>query len=256
MNKKLRSVGSIVLGLLSMIGLVILLVAAVGNRNEQTCTGFEIKFKGDDKEWFMDKKDIVVLLEKSGYPKINGIPIVEFDLYKIENKIQQNAWVKNVDLHFDNHQVLQIYIEEEQPVIRIFEVGGSSYYFSENGKKLPLSTRVTAKVPVVTGFPSGLKQDSKKFKQLVEQLVELSHYIQSDVFWKAQIAQMHLMPDGKMSFIPTVGKQIIQFGTLTDIEEKFRKLDLFYEQVIAKGGLEKYKTIDVQFDKQVVTTSY
>lgn len=254
MNKKIRTAISITLGLSMIVAVIVLLVAAIDNRNAGVCEGFEIKFKGDDKEWFMDKKDIVQLLEKSGYPKIKGKSIVEFDLYKIENKIQQNAWVKNVDLHFDNNQILQIYIEEEQPVVRVFDVEGKSFYFSGEGKVLPLSTRITAKVPVLTGFPTDLKEQSKKYQKLVEQIIGISNYIQADDFWKAQVAQMHLQKDEKLYIIPTVGKQRILFGTITDIEKKFRKLELFYEKVLAKVGMRKYKTIDVQYEKQVVAT--
>ncbi|WP_126970365.1 cell division protein FtsQ/DivIB [Gynurincola endophyticus] len=254
MKKKLRTVITIITSLAVVAGITVLLVAAVNHRNEKLCAGFEIKFRGDDKEWFMDKKDIVELLEKSGGIKIKGKPIVEFDLFKIENKIQQNPWVKNVDLHFDNHQILQIYIQEEQPVVRVFEADGKSYYFAENRKVLPLSNRVTAKVPVITGFPTELKSNQKKYKTLVDQIIEVSKYIQADPFWKAQIAQMYLQNDTKLYLVPTVGKQTIQFGTITDIPKKFRKLDLFYEQVLANVGVEKYKTIDVQFEKQIVAT--
>ncbi len=252
MKKKLRKIFFAVAGLAAALALIVLLVAAMKNRNEQVCAGFEIKFKGNDEEWFMDKNDIIQLLEQSGTGKIKGQPIVAFDLYAIEKKIQQNAWVKDVDLHFDNNQVLQIYIEEEQPGVRIFDNAGNSFYFSKELKKMPLSKRVAAKVPVVTGFPSNYNSKDKKQKLLAAQVVELGNYIQQDEFWKAQIEQINIHSGNKVIMVPLVGNHFIQFGTITDIPEKFKKLEIFYRQVLLNVGMNKYKEVNVQYDKQIV----
>jgi cell division protein FtsQ len=43
-------------------------------------------------------------------------------------------------------------------------------------------------------------------------------------------------------------------GDGKDIQERFRKLDIFYRQVLAKTGFNTYSDINIQFEGQVVAT--
>jgi cell division protein FtsQ len=44
----------------------------------------------------------------------------------------------------------------------------------------------------------------------------------------------------------------VEFGDGDNYEEKFHRLLVFYKQVLARSGMEKYKRIKVQYDKQVI----
>jgi cell division protein FtsQ len=54
--------------------------------------------------------------------------------------------------------------------------------------------------------------------------------------WKAQIAHIYLDPSGEISLYPQVGQQIIDFGTPTDIQQKFDKLFAFYNRIVPVKG--------------------
>ncbi|MGQ4827861.1 cell division protein FtsQ/DivIB, partial [Enterococcus faecalis] len=84
-----------------------------------------------------------------------------------EAAVEQNNWVKNAEMYLDNNRVLQIHIEERQPIARIFETTGNSYYIDTALVILPLSNKLTARVPVFTGVnPQLPKKDTTMLAQI------------------------------------------------------------------------------------------
>ena len=60
--------------------------------------------------------------------------------------------------------------------------------------------------------------------------------------------------DGSWEFemVPVIGNHIVKLGDGENIEHKFNRLFIFYKQVSARAGFDKYKTIDVRYAGQVV----
>jgi cell division protein FtsQ len=54
--------------------------------------------------------------------------------------------------------------------------------------------------------------------------------------------------------IPVVGNQVIEFGDGNDYKAKFRRLFIFYKDVLSKTGFNKYSKINVQFKGQIIGT--
>jgi cell division protein FtsQ len=55
-----------------------------------------------------------------------------------------------MQLFFDNNEVLQVVIDEREPIARIFTVAGNSYYIDSSLERLPLSDKMSARLPVFT----------------------------------------------------------------------------------------------------------
>ena len=51
-----------------------------------------------------------------------------------------------------------------------------------------------------------------------------------------------------------VYNQKIQLGAIRDLDIKFKKLEAFYNEVIQNNEVEKYKTINLKYNNQVVCT--
>ena len=95
---------------------------------------------------------------------------------------------------------------------------------------------------------------ANKGKKLVDDMRRIGFYIANDTFWNAQIAQIDIVGDGAFEMVPTVGRHFIEFGAGDDYQQKFRRLFIFYKEVLSKTGFDKYSKIDVRYDKQVVGT--
>ena len=154
---------------------------------------------------------------------------------------------------FDNKNVLHVEVYEREPIARIFTTAGNSFYIDSTEKKLPLSDRVSARVPVFTGF-TDKKVYSGKDSSLLGDVKNLATYIKNDPLWMSQVAQVDITADKNFELSPVVGDHLIKLGNGKDIEKKFDRLMIFYKQVLAQKGFDAYSIIDVQYAGQVVGT--
>jgi cell division protein FtsQ len=235
-------------------GLLILLAAAISKKNHKNCNGVEITINTEKNALFLNRQEVMAIIapDKNNSPR--GKALASFDLKKMENLLTRNQWVKKAQLFFDNNGILRVSIEERTPVARIFTVNGNSFYIDSSGKHLALSNRVAMKLPVYTNFPADKDRLYGADSLLMEQIRKMSPFILANPFWMAQIGQVDITPGRTFEMIPVIGKHIIVFGDGTGYEQKFRRLFLFYRQVSAKVGLDKYSIINVAFNNQVVAT--
>ena len=234
-------------------GILVLLIAAINKKNGRTCNGYEIQVNAGNTR-FIGKKEIAVLLTGNGTEKIVGKTIVSFDLRRLEERIKKNIWIRNAQLFFDNNAVLKVRVTQREPIARIFTVGGNSFYLDSSGVQLPLSDKLSARVPVFTSFPSERIRSQGPDSSLIGQIRKLGGYIFTDPFWMAQIEQIDITPLKKFEIIPVIGNHYVEFGDGNDCVGKFHRLFIFYKEVMAKTGFEKYCKVDVQFSGQVVAT--
>lgn len=236
--------------ILAGIGTVVLMGAAMQKKNRKTCTNIKIEISGIEENMFIDEKDILELVNHNR--KVIGTPISMLNLHSMETALGKNPWVKNAEMFLDNQQVLQIQIEERQPVARVFTMQGGSFYLDSAGVRLPLSDKLSARVPMFTGFPSDNLKLSKPDSLLLKDMVKLGQFILADSFWTAQVAQVDLEPGRQFELIPVFGDHVVSIGKAEDLDAKFNRLYTFYKQAWLQHGIHYYEKINVQFDKQVV----
>ena len=155
-------------------GVLVLLVAAMKAKEQQQCSGVDIEIHGSQEQFFVDSKEVEVLLTAQGAYKLNGRAIRLFDLRKMEESLKKNVWISEAQLFFDNNHVLQVNITEREPVARVFTMLGNSFYLDTAGVKLPLSDQFSVKLPVFTGFPNETDRWTKKDSALVRQVNAVS----------------------------------------------------------------------------------
>jgi len=232
--------------LIAGIALIFLFGASLQQKNNKKCTGVKVDITGAEKHLFIDEKDVMDLLNANG--KIEGKSIHLLNLRQMESLVEQNKWVKNAEMFINNNQVLQINIEERQPIARVFQTNGNSFYLDTAAVFLPLSNKLSARVPIFTGLVEMKPIDSS----LINQVVDLAKYITQDSFFSAQISQINIRSDNQFELIPLIGDQIIVFGDASDLAAKFNKLKAFYKSAWLQNGMNTYETLDIQFKNQVL----
>ena len=240
-------------------GMVILLAAAVRKQKNNHCKDYSITIKGTQNNFFINEKDVQQLIMVGTNGTIKGQPLSSFNLHQLEQLLEDNTWINDAELYFDNRDVLHITVKEREPIARIFTTTGSSFYIDSKGKHMPLSERMSARVPVFTGFPSK-NIASKNDQKLLDEVRLTAKFIFNDPFWMAQTAQIDITPVPSISsewnfeMIPVVGNHTVKLGDGENIDEKFHRLMVFYKQILSKTGFDKYKMIDVQYAGQVVAS--
>ncbi|MEO5999492.1 MAG: hypothetical protein ABIN89_22040 [Chitinophagaceae bacterium] len=233
---------------------LVLLVAAINIKNHKLCKGIDIEIQGVKNIFFLDKADILKIVADEGTSNPAGKAITGFNLQRLEAMLEKNVWVKDAELFFDNNLVLHVNILEKEPVARVFSNNGYSFYIDSSGNRMPLNDKMNVKLPVFTGFPAEKRQSITDDSLLIDHIRKITVYILHDPFWMAQIAQVEITADKNFEMIPTVGNHIIQFGDGYNYENKFRRLLIFYKDVLSQAGLDKYSRISVQYDRQVIGT--
>jgi len=246
-----RVVGVIVWGVVGT-GVLVLLVAAVRYRKNNTCKGIHIEISGSSAGLFVDKKGIADLLLGNGVGKNENRPIQSFNLRRLESALEKNVWIEKAQLFFDNNGILRVNVVERQPAARVFTSDGSSCYIDSTGVQLPLQEKVQARLPVFTGYPAAKIRLQGRDSVLTRDILRLSDLIRQDTFWSAQVAQVNIRADRTFELMPEVGSHRVTLGDGSDIEGKLHRLFVFYREVLSRTGFDKYSRIDVSYAGQVV----
>jgi len=231
---------------------IVLLIAASRKEDKQACKGLFVTINGVNNNFFVDKQDILQSINEYIDGSPIGKPVSMLNLRALENDLQKNIWVKKAQLFFDNNTKLQVIITEREPVARVFTITGTTFYIDSSITMLPLSEKFSARLPVFTGFPSDKMVLRRADSALLRDVYHVSMAIQQDSFLMAMIDQVDITPQRTFELMPKIGNTIIALGDGEDAEEKFAKLKMFYREVIAKAGWNKYSMVDVQYKGQVV----
>lgn len=256
-KKTIRKILFISLWLVIGGGMLTLLIAAMGKKNKEYCSDYEINIKSNHNLLFVNEKDVLDLLTNATNGKIKGQPMSVFNLRRLEDLLKDNVWIRDAELYFDNKDVLHVTVIEREPVARVFATTGSSFYIDDETKRMPLSDKMSMEVPVFTNFPSG-QFVSERDKHLLQDIKATAEFILNDPFWMSQVAQINISADPSpgsgwnFEMIPTVGNHLIKLGDGENIEKKFHRLYVFYKEILSKTGFNEYKTIDVEYAGQVV----
>ncbi|MBN8664264.1 MAG: hypothetical protein J0L83_06825 [Chitinophagales bacterium] len=236
--------------ILSGIGMVVLLGAAMQRKQALTCKDIRVSIAGAEEHMFIDEQDVLKLIKEQGV--FEGRVMGKVALRSIEEALEQNPWIKNAELFFDNQRVLEVSIEERQPIARVFTAQGNSFYLDSVGIRLPLSDKLSARVPMFTGFPSDLEKLSKPDSLLLQGILSIGNYIMVDSFWRAQTAQIDINKEGQFELIPVVGDHRVVLGSAEELDAKLNRLYTFYRQAWLQNGIHRYEKLDVQYKGQVV----
>ena len=118
-----------------------ILIAAINAKNSSLCQGLEIEINGGNRAQFLNKRDLVSMLENQGLKDLPNRKTAYIDLLKMESFLKKNNWIRDAQLYFDNNQKLKIRIQERQPLARIFTVSGSSYLIDSGGVQMAIPKR-------------------------------------------------------------------------------------------------------------------
>jgi cell division protein FtsQ len=230
---------------------VVLLVAAAKKNDEGVCEAVVVRIKSGDQGGYIAEKEILERISYNKPEQLKGVKVKSLNVAGLERLLEQHLWIRNAEIYFDTKNILHVDVEERVPVARVFSIGGESFYIDDSGRQLPVNGNQVANVPVFTGFPQMTYPFIPKDSMLAMQICNMGSYILNNDFLKAQIDQIHI-DNYSMELIPKLGKHQIVFGEGVMVEQKFKRLMLFYQQVMKKTGWNYYSRLDLTYNKQLV----
>lgn len=240
----MRKLKNILLTFIPLLYLVFAIVSLSGKIDDTVCADVRVQVLDSLTNNFIGQNDILNMLNEEGI-KLIGEPYYEINAQKVEDFIDKHPSILKSECYKTIGGVFRINILQRRPLIRVMGNSGN-YYIDSNGSIMPFSKHYTAYVPVATG---DIKNDL-----VTEGLYHLGQFLDENDFWRHQISQIEIGSESDITIVPRVGKHIIEFGKLENIDEKFSRLKALYEQKFNIEGWNRYKKISVKFENQVICT--
>jgi len=248
-------------------GLIVCL-GFVGHKEDSLpCKTLDITIQQGDDNFFVQPEDVKKLIQERGDSVVNQ-PVSSLDVPALENALNSHPAISKSEVYVTIDGEVKVDIKQRRPLLRIIDENNESYYIDDEGRFMPLSDKYTAKVLIANGHfrepynthymytMKQIKSDSLlRDSTFVDDLYDLAKYINADSFWKSQIEQVYINDNKEIELVPRVGNHRIILGDLTDLDEKFKKLLIFYRQGLnTTGWWNKYSVINLKFKNQVVCT--
>ena len=236
----------------ALLGLSFLIAFAERKQGGAVCKNISVEIENLNENHFLDEADVKKLVETSG-ETIKGIGIDRINLKDIEKKLKYDKHILDAELFGDLKGNLVVNVELRRPIARIVQSDAPDAYIAEDGVIMPVSEKYTSRVLLISGHVKPLleSEDLNKTEE-GKQLLEMIEYINADRFWKAQVAQLDIDRSGRVDIFPQVTGQQVEFGKPENIELKFKKLMVFYKEILPARGWTRYERVNLEYEGQVI----
>ena len=236
---------SAILKMLVVVGLVALLVVAVGTSRgkdrENRCKELVCKIADEDERSYVSEQELFTLLKQH-----NAYPVGEYlhriNLQHMENIIRQHPMVRTAECYTAEDGTARIRVTQRVPLLKVV-TADEAYYIDTDRRKMPLRASIHDTVPVAVGKVG--------FEMASTVLADFAEWVQEDDYWSARIEAIDVrLP--KQVCIKQNGKQEdLMIGDLMGYEGKLEKAATFYRHT-ANIERPRYRTLDLRYRGQVV----
>ena len=223
-----------------------LVYSAVGmtDRHEDTrlCQGVDLHITDSLHFDLIDEEMVIGVLQEHSIDPV-GLPLEDIDPEKIEATLMLHPLVGKVQCYKTGGDLLRINLTSKVPLVRVINNRGNDFYVDSKGEILSQHS-LAVQLPVATGYID------RQFA--ANELLQVVRALDRSEFWKAQVEQINVTKDRQIELVPRVGDHLLILGTADNVESKLERLMNFYEKGLDNVGWNKYRSISVAYEGQVV----
>lgn len=195
---------------------------------------------GNEDNLFLTHFMVNNLLIQNGEHVVNQ-PKTLINLQELESQVEEHPMVSSAQVSLGIVGDLEVSIKQRKPLARLYNQD-KIMYLDSKGKEMPLSTNYSARVLVV---------DNKSGLIDIKEVFPLIKKIHSDQFLEELIVLIKKKEEGY--WLQTrYNKQEVLLGNLSQINQKLKKIKVFYSYIGKEKLSGAFKKIDVQYNNQVV----
>ncbi len=249
-----------VLALLTLTGFIVI------NNRAANVADIEVNIYRNTDAGFLNKTEIMsVIVNSDSLPgqqtNIQKLKINEINTGIIEHSLEVNPYIDRVDSYLTIDGKILINIKEKEPIIRVYDKDGKSFYIDNKGDIFPISNQYAPRVLIANGyidetataFNSNIA-DSIYNKSVYREVFFLTQLINNNSLLKAQINQIYINSKGEYDLIPELGDHTVQFGTINNASIKLRNLEAYYQKYLKTSSWDSYSIINLTYKDQIVCT--
>ena len=221
-------------------------ISAINLKKEMAVTGLHVQIlEVEEGEYFLTEAD--VRNEIVSFLGDTNAVVSDVEVDEIESSLMHNPFIADVDVYITSDGELGVAVQQKVPLVRVFDSHGDTYYVDRQGEIIPVSNYFTARVPVVTGHVEPNQEDDSWLA-----LHELLLIFDADPFMKPFVEQVDVSRSNEITVVPKIGQAEIFFGTADNAMDKISNMKTFYKDVVAVYGWDKYESIDLSIEGQVI----
>lgn len=238
--------------------LLIVIVATFTNKNKSSTEGFAIEivpFNDGvlDSVYLIKNKEIEKIIRETFDIDPMHTRVARIDPRLIEERLEQDAFVEKAEVWLNISNKICARIKQREPMMRIIDNNGGNYYLDKTGVRVPTSIYYSARVPIITGnIPPYMQDFLERDNYGLKYVFLLTKRLLSDDFFGTNVQQIAINAAGEFTVIPLIGDQKILLGNYNDLEEKIKRLKIFYHKAMPYEGWRKYSIINVKYHGQIV----
>ena len=262
----MRKILNILLWIGLPLGVLALSIFAQNHYFQRTLTALNVDInysKTGESNRFLTYEDVTTFV-RHRYDSLEGRKIEDIIIEQIEKDLLEIPYVLTADAYITMDAQLQVRINQRRALVRVIDVLGDQFYLDEKARMIPIRSFYPARVLVCNGvIPSVGFYKKQHSPQELDSLVEssilndiyrMAKYIDADSLLRKQIVQLNVNFQGEFVLVPLVSNHIIKFGKAEDIDEKFKKLKVFYTDGLGHHRWNNYKVINLKYKNQIVCT--
>ncbi len=252
MQIRVKSKRSVTIAIISIV-MCATIAFTESRRKDDHCLDIMIHIGNQHDNFYIDEQDITALMTDNGAYVIKGTSFMDLNLKQIEERVKEERFIKSAEIYKDLKGNIIVNAELRRPFARVIQNNGTDAFITLDGSVLPVSSGFTTRTILITGeYTAELVKNDLTETGEGRQLFRLLKFIYQDKFWRAQVAELDIDKRMNITIYPQVTKQLVEFGKPENIEDKFRRLKIFYRQVLPRKGWNVYGRVNLKYKDQII----
>lgn len=237
----------IIASVLLTIYLVIALSMTYRSSGAQPCAGMQIVVRDSIARGFVTSAELA--RELGDLPdRVKKMRLRDINTDSIEQLLTDIDKIERSCVTVLTDGRILITVDPMEPVARVFDADGSSYYINRAGKRIGATARYHLDVPVVMG------NFGKDTTFTPRNVIPLIDWLDQHPVWNKLVTAIKVDSPRDILIVPIVRGHLVNLGSLDNLDSKFSRLGVMYRKVLPARGWETYDTISLKWGGQAVAT--
>ena len=243
-------------------GALVLWAFSISRHNTQPVPELRVNIqKGQNVDELITKREVDSIVH-SHFGLLQGTPMSQIDVGAIQVAVNRHPAIQSCNVYMGVDGILNIDIQQRAPMFRVMNSDGGGFYVDTLGQSFNLLDRSVAYVPIVSvegvmgamEFPATRAYYDENTLGLtyLDELVTFGNHMRKHADLKDWTEHVHLTAMGTLEVIPRIGRHVIDYGSIYNLEMKTKMLFQFYRSQLYITDLEKYSRINLNFENQVI----
>lgn len=219
------------------------------------CDNIVVRLHNKNADTFVTEEELKELVNYADPESraMMGRPWDAINLKALEQKVAEHNFVDSVHVWKNHSGDLFVDVWQMEPIMRLLMDDESDRYLDAQGRIFFTSPHHTTRVLLMAGPGADvlLNHDVTKHPE-AKNLFGLVKAILADPFCRAQIGELYVDEGGEVTLYPLVGDQEIILGKPEGYTTKLLKLKSFYQDIVPARGWERYNTVNLKYENQIV----